>query len=463
MALSVLCAVVHAVPALAAPLLPYSFNATAYPARVLPTSELPYCSSSPLPLVDSGVHDAQGVLMTVRGGELYDHPGMAACYGLWNLDSYRLTGKLFYLKRAEVQAERVVASRTVAADGAWFFPNVYVRGRAGDVHLQLTPPWYSALAQGWALSLFSRLDQRTGGALWRAAADATFLSFLRLTPADGGPSILTVDSDGYLWLQEWPWAGMTPVGSLNGHIFSAFGLYDYYQLTGDLRALALFQGAATSVEHYASQYRVPGWACRYGSGTPGSVHYQPIVVQQFLELYGMTGDVSFAQDADELESDYPAPAVSGSIVVAPGTYRLLDFALPGTPSRTLAVRRLTRFTVTKRIRHRGHAPIYFLISSGALRGYSIPEQPPLVYLPGVVAPLRYDLPRTVTLAAGGTFTLRRIGPEGRVLVSSQVSGTTAPTLEADRGAVVNGVPSVRICSRPYVHYWLALQTGVSVQ
>jgi len=47
----------------------------------------------------------------------------------------------------------------------------------------LRAPWYSGMAQGLAISLFSRLSVVTGEARWRQAATATFDSLL-IPPSD---------------------------------------------------------------------------------------------------------------------------------------------------------------------------------------------------------------------------------------------------------------------------------------
>ena len=64
-------------------------------------------------------------------------------------------------------------------------------------------PWYSAMAQGEALSLFSRLWAVTKEPAWRQAAEQTLTS-LSLGPAAGQPWCSHVDEAGHLWLDEYP-------------------------------------------------------------------------------------------------------------------------------------------------------------------------------------------------------------------------------------------------------------------
>ena len=103
----------------------------------------------------------------------------------------------------------------------------------------------------------------------------------------------------------------------------------------------------------------------------------------------------------------------------------------------------------------------FLVSSGPLAGWWLRECPGKVYLPGVVAALDYLPARTVQLADDGTFTASAIGADGAVVGQAQVAAGSS--LRVDCGAVVDGVPSVRLSGGTLAGYWLPLGSGVSVQ
>ena len=49
---------------------------------------------------------------------------------------------------------------------------------------------------------------------------------------EGNPWISGIDGDNYLWLEEYPDSDQ-PNKTLNGKIFAIYGLYDFYQLTGN--------------------------------------------------------------------------------------------------------------------------------------------------------------------------------------------------------------------------------------
>jgi hypothetical protein len=455
--------------------LPFTFNESPYAVVDLPPLLQPL-SASTAAYVDTGLHDSQGVRMRRINGVLYNYPGAAASYGLANIDTYRDTGKQHYLLRAEAQAQRLIDIHVAAPAGdvdAWYYPNLYPRTRHDDPDEVIEPPWCSAMCQGLALALFSKLADTTGDQIWRDAADHTLASYLRPGPITGptadDPFTVNVDSAGYLWLQEWPWTPvLTPDNTLNGHCFSAFGLYEYYELTHDTTALALFRGAMTTVEHYFPAFRNPGWKSHYCLyNLANNAKYHEIHVQLLLQIYTIMQDPTFARFADTLEGDYPKPAVSGSVHVGAGAYTAYRFAgkgvIVGRKTFTLTRSRSVPVGLRQRIRTRS---IFFRAASGNLAGYWLKEVPGRVYLPGIVVPLIYSPARTAQLAPGSTYTAVRVSASGRVLASIAVSG--GGTVLVGRGAVVNGYHSVSISDDALDGgalngYWLTLGHGVTLQ
>jgi hypothetical protein len=92
----------------------------------------------------------------------------------------------------------------------------------------IQPPWASAMAQGEAISLYLRMHQALGR---RAYLDTAWRAyrFLAVPWSDGG--VRRYDADGNLWLEEFP--SEPPSFVLNGFIYTLFGLYDLYRVTGD--------------------------------------------------------------------------------------------------------------------------------------------------------------------------------------------------------------------------------------
>ena len=447
--------------ALAVDGIPFRFRAIAFTLRDLDLDDRPFSGSGLVPREDNGIHDDEGVRMRRIDGTLYNFPRGQASYGLDNLNSYRLTGDQFYLDRALLQANRLIAYHDEGGE-AWYYPNYpskYRHGRPGEY---IQAPYYSALPQGRILLFFARLAEMTGQEKWRNAADHTFLAFLRPGPRSG-PYILNIDSAGYYWLQEWPWAGMRPDCTLNGHISSLFGLFEYAMVTGDARAKALFRGAVTTVKHYLPQFRRDGWiSCYCLAHRSTNANYHNMHIGQLLGIYKMTGDTLFARAADAFTSDYPKPEVEGKILVQPGRYtavRADDFGHV-LARREVRIARTTSWPATKRQRLWRRSPIYLRVATGSLAGWWLPERAGRVHLVGVAAQRGYDPNRTVRIRAGESCVALLFNEKSRVTARAKVVAKDDLRLRIDRRAVVNGYERVRLNGGELDGYWLTLRRGL---
>lgn len=446
--------------ATAVKVIPFKFVVYPFELRELALAARPFSGSGLEPRVDNGVHDSQGVRMHVVQGKVYAFPRGQASYGLGNLNSYRLTNDTFYLDRALAQAQRLVDNHDVGGD-AWYYPSYSSRFRHGRCGEPITAPYYSALPQGRILLLFARLAEMTGEARWRNAADHTFAAFLRPGPRSG-PFVVNVDASRYYWLQEWPWPNLAPDCTLNGHISSLFGLFEYYMATRDDRARELFRGAVTTVRHYLPAFRRARWiSCYCLAHRATNANYHSIHVGQLLVLYKMTGSTVFAHAADQFQSDYPKPAVTGVLHVEPGTYTAVRFDVGDgvTARRTVTVGRATSWGVRLRQRHHGLSAIYLRVSGGRYDGWWLAERSGRVYLRGFAAQLGYVPARTLAIAAGQTFTALDFKEDGSVRDSVRVDSGDGLTLAVGRRAVVNGVQRVRVSEGELDGYWLPLHRG----
>jgi hypothetical protein len=191
--------------------------------------------------------------------------------------------------------------------------------------------------------------------------------------------------------------------------------------------------------------------------------YHEIHVNQLLQLFAITGSVQFARDADLLENDYPRPAVTGFIHVAPGTYTALRFhGSSASGSRKFTARSTTRFNVSLRIRIRSRARLYFRVSGGNLGGWYLPEIPGRVYRPGIVVAHGYDPDRVLTFA-GGSYTGFRFSSSGRVTGRATAQVAAGTTALAGRQSVASGYPAVMCTDGPLAGYWVRLQKGVTLR
>jgi hypothetical protein len=186
-------------------------------------------------------------------------------------------------------------------DGKWWLPywfDWHVRPAAMDA------PWVSAMAQGQALSLFASLYAETGEAEWFEAAERMWET-LQVRRDDGGRWWSQRVVDGYLWFDEYPDGSTHMV--VNGHVFALYGVYDWWRVTGDEDAAALFDEAATTALRAFGEVRRPGEAsvyCVNGCGWSDD-YYHRVHVGQLENLVVITGDPRFADMAEQYRDDHP--------------------------------------------------------------------------------------------------------------------------------------------------------------
>jgi len=92
----------------------------------------------------------------------------------------------------------------------------------------LRPPWASAMAQGECISLYLRMAQALDRPSWVDTAWGAY-RFLRRPWSEGG--VRRYDHAGHLWFEEYP--SEPPSFVLNGFVYTLFGLYDLFRVTGD--------------------------------------------------------------------------------------------------------------------------------------------------------------------------------------------------------------------------------------
>jgi len=418
-------------------------------------------NNGPAPLVDRGLHDAAGVRMFSFAGKTWDHPVAQAQWGLSNLAAYRTTKDKRFLDRAIANAQRNV-DRRVESQDAWFYPYDFDLSRCAGRPL-LRAPWYSGMAQGQLLSLFVGLAELTGDEKWRTAADNTFLS-LTLAPSTKAPWGSWVDPNGYLWLEEYPvTAGTTGERVLNGHIFALYGVYDYWRLTKDDRAVAVFDGAASTVRRYVpTHFRVTRWASNYSMGCASPhLKYHQIHTAQSLKLYEMTHSGTFATYAYTLRSDYPVPAVNGTVSFSAGTHVGYKFNSKGgiTAQKTLKLSRASTALANSRTRVYGRN-IYYQITNGALAGYLVPEAYGQRVLLGKAVEHRYTPTRVLSFQPG-TYTGYAYNSKGTVTGSKRITFAKASVAPLGATAWVNGRLSYQVTAGAYLGYWLPHTTGLA--
>ncbi|HUR14200.1 MAG TPA: D-glucuronyl C5-epimerase family protein [Mycobacteriales bacterium] len=413
----------------------------------LPPERLPFARTAPL--APGGLVDREGVRLVEVDGHAYDHPTAQAEYGIALLESLRLTGDGRYLALARAQADRLVARHVVEA-GAWFYPHPFdASGPGGQVR---EAPWFSARAQGLALSLLTRIAAVTGDPRYVAAADLTFASLL-VPPAAGKPWVSRV-SEHQLWFEEAP-RGVSGSRTLVGHVDAALGVYDYYAATGLPPARSLLAGALATTTDAVRRIRVPGGASRDGTvHRTTSVSGHAVRIRQLLALQSITGLPRFARLADALYGDTAPPDRPGRMVLQPGTHTGFRFAADGSvlSHRSVQVGRPVVVSSPVRVRVPGRSGTWLEVGAGPLRGLLVREQAGARYRLGATGALTYLAPRRATFEVATTQVVQ-VAASGRRTVE-QVAYRAGQRVAVDGRAVLNGVPMLRLASGPDEGWWL---------
>lgn len=283
-----------------------------------PTAAVPY-SDRELVNVRAAAVDGSGLRIYQRrdNGLRAHHPVAYAQYGISALNEYHRTSEARWLQGALTHGS-VLLSMRVEREGAYWFPYRFPWTYETRT---LASPWYSAMAQGEVLSLFVRLYEATGDEKWSSAAERTWQSFLQPYAGASKPwAMLAID--GHLYAEEYA-GSQPPLLVLNGQIFAAFGVWDYWKLTGDPQAGLVFDGLATTVrERMMPLVRVEGGVSYYCvqvsyCDTPRwqNLGYHTIHSWQLDTLARLTGDTDFGRWAALLRNDYTAPGTARMLPV----------------------------------------------------------------------------------------------------------------------------------------------------
>ncbi|MFI1013001.1 D-glucuronyl C5-epimerase family protein [Streptomyces sp. NPDC020965] len=468
--------------------LPFQFKTSGFtivtdmPEYMRPWRDRPTRWENVTPNTENTYLDAQGVIMyrPKRTAPGYDQPVTQAQFGLGCIASYRTervaSRKALFLKRAKAQAKRLIDKR-VEARGAWYFPYPFDFKHAKHSGVDYKAPWYSGMAQGEAISLFIQLAQLEAITAaerrqYLAAADGAFASLLRAD--DGKPWSVNKDKNGYLWIQEYPGrvAG-TGDYTFNGMIFAMFGIWDYFQATGNPLAEKLFDGSVTTIRDHFPRLRNSRWISYYCHThripTP-SYHQHHINLMR--QLHWQTGSPALAHQQDQLIDDFPAFGLrAGSVAaIAAGSHTLYKLDTkdasknfdwdPAKGDKQLATKKVTFRTATqapvnvrRRIQGRG---IYYRINAGAYTGWWIGEAYPKVFLRGEYVSTTFHPQRTATFPADVDITCVKFGVDGKTGITKTVKFATPSNAPFDRRAIVNGRPMIRITAGALNGYWAPL-------
>jgi hypothetical protein len=124
-------------------------------------------------------------------------------------------------------------------------------------HADLTPPWYSGMTQGSALSLLLRYRSLTNDKEIDSIIEK--IAYQMISPVDKNGSIGKT-SEGYTWIEEYPNSKKSPQ-VLNGFINGLIGLKEYTDhFTKDTLAKRIHDECYESLKLCLSKYDMNNWS-----------------------------------------------------------------------------------------------------------------------------------------------------------------------------------------------------------
>ena len=165
------------------------------------------------------VTSKEGLPQIRDGDNIYWNPVTLSHYALAMHGKY-VNGKKGALKHFFAAADKLIELQ--ALDGGFHYPSRKHR------HNALPDGWISAMAQGNALSVFSRALQLKGDQKYRKAGELAFENLMTQVK-DGGArtsmAYLDPSLTDYVFFPEYP---NTPIDyTLNGYMFTLIGIYDW--------------------------------------------------------------------------------------------------------------------------------------------------------------------------------------------------------------------------------------------
>jgi heparosan-N-sulfate-glucuronate 5-epimerase len=246
-----------------------------------------------------GAFDSAGIpQLDYRGtiGRQYN-PIAIAQYGLGNYNLFRRSGEADRRDKFLRVADWLVQHLEPNARGVAVW-NHYFDWEYRDT---LRAPWYSALAQGQGISVLVRAHRESGDSRYLEAARRALAGFFKRINEGG---VAFTDENGDVWFEEY--LVSPPTHILNGFIWAAWGVYDYFLATHDPSAQELFARAVRTLDRNLDRYDLGFWSLYEQSGTRlpmvASRFYHQLHIVQLCVMHRLTGENKFKRVADRWES-----------------------------------------------------------------------------------------------------------------------------------------------------------------
>src|SRR5580658_1111826 len=246
-----------------------------------------------------GHYDSSGVPQLDYHGQigLQYNPIAIAQYGLGNYNLYRRNSDPERRRKFFLAADWLCSHLEQNPQGL----SVWNHHFNWEYRDTLRAPWYSALAQGQGISVLVRAYKESNDARYLDAAQQALASFFKPV-TEGG--VTFTDEQGDVWFEEY--IVSPPTHILNGFIWAAWGIYDYFLATQSQPARDLFEQAVTTLRANLDRYDLGFWSLYEESNTVlpmvASPFYHRLHVVQLRVMHRMTGDEVFARYADKWET-----------------------------------------------------------------------------------------------------------------------------------------------------------------
>ncbi len=243
----------------------------------------------------SGAYDSSGIPQLDYHGHigLQYNPIAIAQYGLGNYNLFRRSGDPDRRRKFLLVADWLSDHLEQNPHGLAVWNHHF----DWEYRETLRAPWYSGLAQGQGISLLVRAHKESGESRYLDAARRALAAFSRPV-SDGG--VAFTDDRGDLWFEEY--IVSPPTHILNGFIWAAWGVYDYFLATQDKSAHEFFSRAVQTLLHNLDRYDLGFWSLYEQSGTRlpmvASSFYHRLHIVQLRIMHRLTGEPKFAEVAD---------------------------------------------------------------------------------------------------------------------------------------------------------------------
>ena len=188
----------------------------------------------------------------------------------------------------------------------------------------LRDPWYSALSQGQGLSVLVRAHQLSGNDRYLETAERAFEAFMRELEEGG---VTYRDKAGHIWLEEV--IVSPPTHILNGFMWAAWGVYDYWLHTRVGPALNLFSEANRTLIDRLHEFDTGWWSLYEQAGKRmkmlASPFYHALHIVQLRVMHRLTHEILFLDYARRWDGYRNRPITRRYAMAHKAAFKLLYY------------------------------------------------------------------------------------------------------------------------------------------